>query len=335
MALRTPLTDRLGLRYPVLGAPIGRGATPTYVGALERAGALGFVALAHVPKVEVRQFLSDYLTFAGDGCRFGINLTLTEDQTARLEAALEVGCRVVSLWHGDPASYVRRAKDAGAVVFWTVGAPSEAARAADLGVDFLVCQGREAGGHLVGSAPLIALLPAVADAARGVPVVAAGGIADGRGLAAALCLGGCGIWMGTRFVSSLESGSHPGYKRRIANAESTDLAETTLFDGGWKDAPHRVIRNETFEMWERAGRPPSGARPGEGEAVAKFPDGRTMLRYDSASPWAGMDGYWGATALYAGASVALVREIEPIAEILMHVEQQAETTLDQQNARRI
>src|SRR5262245_56278300 len=147
----------------------------------------------------------------------------------RLDAALETGCRVVSLLMGDPGPYVRRAKEAGATVFWTVSGPADAARAADLGVDFVVAQGREAGGHLVGEAPLMALLPAVVDAARQVPVVAAGGLADGRGLAAALALGACGTWMGTRFVASTESGNHPNYKAKITEAKFSDLVETTLF----------------------------------------------------------------------------------------------------------
>jgi nitronate monooxygenase len=214
MAIQTALTKRLGLRYPVIAAPLGRGSTPQFLAALAREGAMGFVALMHMPEPEVRQTLSGYIAAVGAGDRFGVNLTLIVDQTRRLEAALEAGCRVVSLWQGDIAPYARRAKDAGVIVFWTISGPADAARAADLGVDFVVVQGREAGGHLVGEAPLMSLLPAVVDAAGSVPIVAAGGIADGRGLAAALTLGACGVWMGTRFVASAESGNHPNTKRR-------------------------------------------------------------------------------------------------------------------------
>ena len=222
MALHTELTKRLGFRYPIIAAPLGRGSTSQLLAALAREGAMGFVALMHMPETEVRQTLSGYVTATGGGERFGVNLTLIIDQTRRLEAALEAGCRIVSLWQGDPAPYARRAKDAGAIVFWTVSGPADAARAADLGVDFVVAQGREAGGHLVGEAPLMTLLPAVVDAAAGVPVVAAGGLADGRGLAAALVLGACGAWMGTRFVASAESGNHPGYKQKITEAGFAD-----------------------------------------------------------------------------------------------------------------
>jgi nitronate monooxygenase len=327
MALETALTKRLGLRYPIIAAPLGRGATPEFLTALAREGAMGFVALMHMPERDVRQTLSGYAAATGGGDRFGVNLTLIVDQSRRLEAALDAGCRIVSLWQGDPAPYARRAKEAGATVFWTVSGPAEAARAKGLGVDFVVAQGREAGGHLVGEAPLMALLPAVVDAAADVPVIAAGGLADGRGLAAALVLGACGVWMGTRFVASAESGNHSGYKQKITQAGFGDLVETTLFDGGWADSPHRVIRNSTFARWEEAGRPPQGTRPGEGEPIGTFPDGAPMLRYNVSTPWQSMDGDWEAGPLYAGTSAALVRTIEPVANILADTEAEAEIAL--------
>ena len=95
--------------------------------------------------------------------------------------------------------------------------------------------------------------------------------------------------MGTRFVASVESGNHPGYKQRIAKAGFADLIETTLFDGGWPESPHRVIRNSTVARWEEAGCPAPGARPGEGEQIGTFPEGTPMLRYNAATPWDSMD----------------------------------------------
>jgi nitronate monooxygenase len=103
-----------------IAAPLGRGATPQFLAALAREGSMGFVALMHMPETEVRQMLSGYIAVTGGGDRFGVNLTLINDQMRRLDAALEAGCRIVSLWHGDPTRYARRAKDSGAVVFWTV-----------------------------------------------------------------------------------------------------------------------------------------------------------------------------------------------------------------------
>jgi nitronate monooxygenase len=102
MTIATALTRRFGLRYPVIAAPLGRGATPEFLAALAREGSMGFVALMHMPETEVRQLLSSYIGAAGGGDRFGVNLTLIIDQTRRLDAALEAGCRIVSLWQGDP-----------------------------------------------------------------------------------------------------------------------------------------------------------------------------------------------------------------------------------------
>lgn len=327
MALQTDLTTQLDLRYPIIAAPLGRGSTPEFLAALAHAGALGFVGLMHMPEAEIGRILSRYITAAGHGNAFGVNLVLIVDQMQRLDAALEAGCRIVSFAKGDPEPYVRRAKEANSIVFQTVSGPAEAARAVDQGVDFIVAQGREAGGHLVGEAPLMALLPAVVDAAGRVPVVAAGGLADGRGLAAALVLGACGAWMGTRFVASVESGNHQGHKEKIVEAGFGDVVETTLFDGGWPNSPHRVLRNSTFMRWEGAGRASPGCRPGEGERIGSFPDGTPLLRYNASAPWQSMDGDWEAAALYAGTSSALIRDVKPVADILSRTVTEAEAAL--------
>jgi NAD(P)H-dependent flavin oxidoreductase YrpB (nitropropane dioxygenase family) len=97
--------------------------------------------------------------------------------------------------------------------------------------------------------------------------VAAGAIVDGRGLAAALALGAQAAWIGTRFLTAEEAASHPDYRARLLEAEAADTYYTTLYDVGWPDAPHRVLRNSTIDAWERAGRPASGVRPGEGEVI--------------------------------------------------------------------
>lgn len=272
--------------------------------------------LAFAPEEQVGGLVSMYRD-ASRG-RFGVNFTLISDQRRRIEAALASGARIVSLWYGDPAPYARSIKDAGATLFWTIGSPEEATRARDLGVDFLVVQGSEAGGHLVGTAPIMSLLPAVVDAADGLPVIASGGMADGRGLAAALCLGACGIWMGTRFLASIETANHPGHKLRIVEARFDDLEETTAFDGGWPNAPHRVIRNSTLTRFKGP-----GPRAGAGEMIGTYPDGRPLLRYDMAAPWAGMEGEWEAAALYAGVSAHLIRSIDPAQTIIKSCSAQA------------
>ncbi|QYY33042.1 MULTISPECIES: NAD(P)H-dependent flavin oxidoreductase [Cupriavidus] len=326
MSFETALTKALNLRVPVLAGPLGRGSSAEFLGAMADSGSFGFTALMHMPEETVSDELAK-ISRATNG-RFGANLTLIVDQRKRLATALDAGVRVFSMWQGDIEPYVRIIKDAGGLVFWTVGTPEDAARARDIGVDFIVSQGRESGGHLVGSAPTMSLLPAIVDAARGVPVVAAGGVADGRGLVAAMALGACGVWMGTRFVASSESANHRGYKERVVAARATDLVETRLFDAGWQESPHQVIRNSTFSKWEAAGCPPTGQRPGEGEPISRFPNGKPLCRYDVAAAWDAMEGDWEASPLYAGATVELIHDVKPVAEIVGEIRATAEAAFN-------
>jgi nitronate monooxygenase len=139
----------------------------------------------------------------------------------------------------------------------------------ECGVDVVIAQGSEAGGHVRGKVATMPLIPAVVDAVGPVPVIAAGGIADGRGLAAAMALGASGAWIGTRFLASNEAVIHPHYRERIFRATENDTVYLEeLFDIGWPKAPHRVLRNSTVAAWEAAGRPVTGQRPGEGQVVA-------------------------------------------------------------------
>ena len=201
----------------------------------------------------------------------------------------------------------------------------------DLGADILLCQGVEAGGHVWGTIGSISLVPAVVDAAGGAPVIAAGGFADGRGLLAALALGASGISMGTRFVATDESRAHQAFKERIVAATADQAVYTTLFDGGWPGAPHRVLKNSTIEQWEAAGRPAAGSRPGEGDIVGTLPGGKVIRRYDDMPPVRGMDGDWEACALYAGQSAGIVRAIRPAADLVREVVAEAERAYNRIN----
>ena len=160
-------------------------------------------------------------------------------------------------------------------------------------------------------------MPSVVDAIAPVPVIAAGGIGDGRGVAAVLALGAQGAWVGTRFLMSAEAPVHERYRERLIDADETDaLWFADLFDGGWPDAPHRALRNSTIDAWEAAGRPATGSRPGEGDQVATRLNGSVIPRYASATPIEGMQGDIDAMSLWAGQSVALARRVEPAADIV-------------------
>jgi nitronate monooxygenase len=308
------LPELLGARYPIFQAPMGRSASPELAAAVCEAGGVGMLGTSwdspQVLRAKIRA------TRALTRNPFAVNFSVAWDQHERLAIALDEGVRIVSLFWGDAQPYLRKAKESGAAVTVTVGSADEAKRAADQGADVLVAQGVESGGHVWSTLGTMVLVPLVCDAAPSLPVVAAGGIADARGVRAARALGAHGIWVGTRFLCTPEAGAHDAYKRRLLDAQAEDALYTCLFDGGWPDAPHRVLRNSTLDRWESAGRPRSGERPGEGEVIGAFPDGRPIRRYDMPSPTTGASGDVEAFALYAGQSVGLIRRMQPAAEIV-------------------
>ncbi len=266
---------------------------------------------------------------------FAVNLVLDEATTTvgtevHLETALEAGAPIVSFSFGDAAPYVDRVHEAGALSLQTVGS----AEAVAAGVDVVVTQDLEAGGHVQSEVATTALVPSVADAVGDeVPIVAAGGIADGRGVAAALVLGADGAWLGTRFVATTEANVHDEYQRRVRESDETDTSYTTVFDKGWPGMSHRVLENETLERWEAAGRPTAGERPGEDDVVARASgndgdgDGRPIERYDEALATPDVDGGIGDMALYAGQSAGLTDNVRPADAVLETLVSEARETI--------
>ena len=311
--MRTQVCELLGIEQPIVQAPMGSAADARLAAAVSNAGALGMVALTWVS--DVAGVVTDTVGLTDRA--FGGNFVLEWDMHRRVEQALEAGLRIVSLTWGDPAPYVERVHDADALLMHTVGSAEEARRAAGAGVDVIVAQGWESGGHVLGTVATLPLVPAVVDAVAPIPVIAAGGIADARGVAAVLALGAQAAWVGTRFLLAEEAPVHPEYRRRLIAAAETDAEwYANLYDVGWPDAPHRALRNSTAQAWEMAGRPAPGARPGEGEAVAHLASGEPLVRYSSEMALEGSTGDVGALSLWAGQSVALVKRVQPAAEIV-------------------
>ena len=311
--MRTPVCDLLGVEHPLVQAPIGPAAVPPLVASVSNAGALGMLALTWFADAAslVRE------TAALTSRPFGGNFVLAWDQHARLDDALEAGLRIVSLSFGDPAGYVERVHSAGGVVLQSVASAEEARRVVAAGVDVVVAQGWEAGGHVWGQVATLPLVPAVVDAVAPVPVIAAGGIGDGRGVAAVLALGAQAAWVGTRFLLATEAPLHEGYRSRLIAAAETDAEwYADLYDVGWPNAPHRALRNATAETWEAAGRPASGSRPGEGERVAERASGESIARYSSTMPLEGTTGDVDSLSLWAGQSVALAQTTQPAADLV-------------------
>jgi NAD(P)H-dependent flavin oxidoreductase YrpB (nitropropane dioxygenase family) len=312
--MRTPLCDFLDIEAPVVLAPMGGAVTPRLAAAVSNAGALGMLPLTWTPPDEIASVVHEMQQATERP--FGVNLGLAWEQHERLASALTAGVRVVSFFWGDASGVISQARDAGAVVFVTVGTAEEGRAAVAAGANIIVAQGWEAGGHVWGTVSTLALVPRVVDAVAPVPVVAAGGIADGRGLAAVLALGAVGAWIGTRFLAAQEAAIHPDYRRRILAASEAETFYGTLFDRGWPDAPHRTLRNSTVEAWERAGKPESGSRPGESDEPASRSDGSPINRYAASTPTANMSGDVEPLPHWAGQGVGLVTREESAADIV-------------------
>jgi nitronate monooxygenase len=313
-SLLTPFCRALGLTAPVVQAPVGSAATPELAAAVSQAGGLGMLALSWTPPTSVGEQVR--ATRALTDRPFGVNLVLEWDQHERLRACAAEPVAAVSTFWGDPQPYVDAIHASGALHLHTVGSAEEARRAVEAGVDIIVAQGWEAGGRVCGEVSTLALVPAVIEAVGPVPVLAAGGVADGRGLAAVLALGADAAWVGTRFLLAEEASVHNEWRRGIQDAHETGTVYSTLFDRGWPDAPHRTLRNSTVRTWERAGRPAAPWRPGEGDAVACAPDGSRLYRYGSEPAVPGATGDVEALALYAGQSAGLINEVLPAAAIV-------------------
>jgi NAD(P)H-dependent flavin oxidoreductase YrpB (nitropropane dioxygenase family) len=312
--LETPLTHLFGLQAPIVLAPMGAVVGPELVAAVSNAGGLGMLPIWLNHAEEIPQAIERVRALTNRP--FAVSVNLQWNQAERIAAALDSGASLVHFFWGDPGPLMPALQRAGARALLTVAGADEARRAADAGVAALIAQSWEAGGHIWGRVGGMALIPAVADAAGDVPVVAAGGIVDGRGLAAALALGAAGVLMGSRFVVSEEAYSHPAYRQAIIAAGENDTESGVVFDIGWEGAPSRFLRTPTVRAWEAAGSPPPGARPGEGEIVARMADGRDVPRYHVLPPLAGTEGDLEALCLYAGQGVGPIRGVKPAADIV-------------------
>lgn len=323
--LRTALCDMLGMDVPVFQASIGGAACPDLAAAVSEAGGMGSIALTGWG----REGAADRLQHAARLTTRGIvgNVILHYDVEGEIAAMLDHPPKVASFFWGDVTPHVERFHAAGTKVMASVGSVAEARAAVEAGADIVVAQGWEAGGHVRGMTATMALIPAVVDAVAPVPVVAAGGIADGRGLAAALCLGAQAVWIGTRFLSAEEADIHPVYRDRVLAADAADTVHCTAFDGGWEGAPGRVLRNRSLEAWEAAGRPAWGGKPGQGDVVARDGSGAPIHRYDAVTARRELTGDIGELPLWAGQGVGLVSRRQQAAEIVDELVREAEAAL--------
>jgi nitronate monooxygenase len=322
--LKTPLCQLLGIEYPIIAAPMGPDLTgPELVAAVSNAGGLGILQAQLCPPPLFRQEIRRVRELTEKS--FGVNLILHFPVEELLEVALKEKVPIISFFWGDPTPYVERVHSGGAKVFHQIGSVTDAQRAAKADVDVIIAQGVEGGGHTAGEVSTLALVPRVVDTVRPRPVAAAGGIADGRGVVAALVLGAQAAVLGTRFLASAESRAHPDYKEKLLAANENDTVRTTLFGFGWPNAPHRTLRTPFVEQW--LGREARGQESRTDEPII----GQTIIggqptplpRFLGFPPNVDATGDLDSMDFLAGQGVGLVHEIKPAGEIVRELVDEA------------
>jgi len=314
--IETAFTKLVGVARPLQAAGLPAITTQDLVAAVCSAGGLGMVPTPLVSPARLEATL-DALAERTRG-RFGANFLMPFLDLDCLDIAARKA-RVVEFFYGDPEdALVKRAGQHGALVSWQVGSLREALAAERAGCDFIVAQGSEAGGHVRGTAGLLPLLAQVLGAVR-VPVLAAGGIATARDLAAVLAAGAAGARLGTRFVACRESGAHQDYIAALLAARAEDTCLTQAFSAGWPNAPHRVLRSAIDAASALTG-DVAGEIVLEGRVVP-------LERWSVIAPTRETSGKIDAMALYAGESVASIDAITPAAEIVRELCDGAEALL--------
>jgi len=331
--LRTRLCELFGIEVPVLAAPMGPEITGLELAAaVSNAGGLGMISFGGYPPPALKERIRKLRSLTPKP--FGVNILLEGPhlplpESAWVDVCIEEHVPLLSFFWGDPAPYVAKAHAAGVKVCHQVGSVSAAKRAQNAGVDFIIAQGVEAGGHIAGTVSTMVLVPRVVDTVHPTPVVAAGGIADGRGLAAALALGAEGVVLGTRLLASTECNAHDTYKQKVLAAGEEDTVRTTLFGNGWPNAPHRTLRTSFVDQWlqdEKRGSELRRDEPVIGEVTVggmRVP----LQRFATIPPARDAEGDLESMALLAGQSVGLVHQIKPAAEIIREIVQQASQIL--------
>jgi len=323
--MKTRITELFGVEYPIVSAGMGGVALAELAAAVSNDGGIGTIALAGFTPEAIQNEIAAARKLTNKPLL--VNLLVPFLRPGIIEMVTREPIQGITLFWGDPAEYVPIAKKSGLKVIWQCGSVKEAVAARDAGADVIMVQGFEAGGHVRGIVTSLALIPSVRDAVGlDIPIIAAGGFADGRGLAAALALGADAAVFGTRFLASNEVAADARYQQRILAAEAEETVHTELYDIGWPNAPHRVLRTKVVDAWEHAGRPATGSRPGEGESIGRMTRGDIevpMVKYSVMSPTSSFEGDIEELPFYAGMSVSLVREKLPAGEIVKRIAAEA------------
>lgn len=315
--MQTKITQLLSIDHPIISAPMGPDMTGSdLVGAVANAGAFGILQAQFAPPPGLRDEIRRTRDLTDKP--FGVNFLLHFPVEEQVAACLEEDVTALSFFWGDPSPFIERAHDAGKLVIHQVGSVEDAVRAAEAGVDLIIAQGFEAGGHVAGVISTMVLVPQVVDAVSPTPVAAAGGIADARGIAAVLALGAQAAVLGTRFLASSESTAHPQYKQKLVGAVGEDTVHTILFGHGWPHAPVRTLRTPFVEEWLGNEAQGQESRPDEPVVGHTTIAGQEMpvLRFMGMPPNESSSGNIELRSLLAGQAVGHIQDIKPAEEIV-------------------
>ena len=313
----TGITRQLGIKLPFVGAGMAIVGSPELTAAVSNAGGVGLFCMGPgAPEMLADQIDSiRRLSSAPFGVDFIVEETGFGPATTEAHIEVAIGKHVplaVFFWNPPEERWISKLKRAGIKVWGTAYSVESARRLKALGADAVIVQSQEAGGHVKSDLGAMALVPAVVDALGRIPVIAAGGIADGRTAAAAFMLGAQAVCVGTRLVASAESLASDEYKQRLVRALGEDTTVTTIFGPEWPDAPMRVLKNRAVA---RSGQGHMSPKHSIGETVV-FGQSYQMPANSAVLPTAQTRGDHEEMCLAAGAGVGAVRSIEPAEQIV-------------------
>lgn len=319
----TRITKQFGLKTPIINAGMAFVAGPELAAAVANAGGLGMLGGAMVPAEGLRLMIRATRDRT-PGC-FGVDLIGDFLDETHIDVLIQEKVAVaVFFWSAPSPAQAARLKSGGVGFWMQIGSVAEAEAAATLGAEALVVQGSQAGGHNRSAAPLADLFAAVRNAGPDLPLIAAGGITDGTGMAAALSQGADAIWCGTRFLASREADAHDGYKARVIGAEKGCTALTTVFGPEWPGQPVRALVNEAVRTSK--GRVEAALQEAAGQTI-----GTTLLggetvpvpRYSAILPTRAFDADLEWACLTAGECAAEIRSVEPAGTIIARMMDEA------------
>jgi NAD(P)H-dependent flavin oxidoreductase YrpB (nitropropane dioxygenase family) len=328
--IETRFTREYGVEYPVALAPMAFvGTLPNLAIAICNAGGLGSLAVGPLPAEAIRGLIK--AVKSSTSAPFNVNLITFIANEAQIQVCAEERVPVVSFhWGHPPQDFLKRLHDAGIKVWEQVGSVEAAREAVDSGIDLIIAQGSEAGGHNYGSLPTFVLVPSIIEAVAPAPVLAAGGITNGRQLAAALVLGADGVSIGTRFIASDEAFAHEEYKQRLVAAAGTQTRLSSVYG---PDMPHfnpmRVL--DVGLALEFADREKDAPRDLESQPIIGTMrlGGETvpLHRFSSFVPTPDTEGQISELPFLAGQGVGLIHQVVPVAQIISNLMAEASSAL--------